>query len=580
LTVVYKQFRAETKVDAAGVITATLSTEAEDRDGDVIRASGWQLDHFLKHPVLMANHDYSIRSQIGEWKNVRVEGGALLGEPNFYEGKGNEDADWAAELCRRGRAAFSVGFVPVESTPRKGHAGNEFTKQELLEISVVAVPSNREALQLALKSARPGPVREIAAELLAEQDEPAHKDAGQPCAVAGCAGTCSAQLGVCAGHLRSVADLEAEQKDADRPEAGALRVLRGWTRRQVKAGRTLSGANMTHVHEILDAAHALHDAGDCRDADCPYNTDADEPEQAKGARRKYFTAPEGSAEDLIADLNSLIRDRFAQPGCPSYDPYSLACPVDVCATYIDGLEAGASGYCIAEAPSADGDPCYYRCPYTIGDDLEPVLGDCEPVELTFTTTAKYVTRATGEGSGAAGGVTVAEDGTHAAFSGTHTHSHAAFGSQGGDQSHAHQHSHDGDADHDHSHSEAAEKTAKKPLSTAAINDLPDSAFALILPGGKKDSDGKTTPRDLRVLPHHKADGSLDLPHLKSLLTEKNALARVSQADLTDEQRAEAEKHLEAHAKDAGIGEAADGGKAFDAEAFAALIEAALAEAAA
>ncbi|MEM3875398.1 MAG: hypothetical protein QXU45_09745 [Candidatus Bathyarchaeia archaeon] len=82
--------------------------------------------------------------------------------------------------------------------------------------------------------------------------------------------------------------------------------------------------------------------------------------------------------------------------------------------------------------------------------------------------------------------------------------------------------------------------------TAYINDLPDSAFAVISKGGTKDEQGKTVPRTLRHLPHHKADGSLDLPHLR------NALARLSQTDLTPEERAEAKRHLCAHAKEAGI----------------------------
>lgn len=40
------------------------------------------------------------------------------------------------------------------------------------------------------------------------------------------------------------------------------------------------------------------------------------------------------------------------------------------------------------------------------------------------------------------------------------------------------------------------------LSTAAINDLPDSAFAYIEPGGTKDPSGKTTPRSKRHFPVH------------------------------------------------------------------------------
>lgn len=50
--------------------------------------------------------------------------------------------------------------------------------------------------------------------------------------------------------------------------------------------------------------------------------------------------------------------------------------------------------------------------------------------------------------------------------------------------------------------EAPADVAKAQMSTADINDLPDSAFAHIEPGGKKDAEGKTTPRDLRHYPVH------------------------------------------------------------------------------
>jgi HK97 family phage major capsid protein/HK97 family phage prohead protease len=40
---------------------------------------------------------------------------------------------------------------------------------------------------------------------------------------------------------------------------------------------------------------------------------------------------------------------------------------------------------------------------------------------------------------------------HAPVTGRHTHSHSAFGSQGGDATHTHPHEHDGDAAHSHSH---------------------------------------------------------------------------------------------------------------------------------
>ena len=65
--------------------------------------------------------------------------------------------------------------------------------------------------------------------------------------------------------------------------------------------------------------------------------------------------------------------------------------------------------------------------------------------------------------------------------------------------------------------------AKAEWSRAFVNDLPDSAFLYIEPGGRKDEDGKTVPRSLRHFPVRDDQGELDLPHLR------NAIARIPQA---------------------------------------------------
>jgi HK97 family phage prohead protease len=59
------------------------------------------------------------------------------------------------------------------------------------------------------------------------------------------------------------------------------------------------------------------------------------------------------------------------------------------------------------------------------------------------------------------------------------------------------------------------------MTAASINDLSDSDFAYIEPGGTKDSSGKTTPRSLRHFPIH------DAAHVR------NALARMSQSPFGD-----------------------------------------------
>lgn len=50
----------------------------------------------------------------------------------------------------------------------------------------------------------------------------------------------------------------------------------------------------------------------------------------------------------------------------------------------------------------------------------------------------------------------------------------------------------------------AASVRKADMSTADVNNLPDSAFAHIEPGGSKDSEGKTTPRSKRHYPVHDA----------------------------------------------------------------------------
>ena len=97
--------------------------------------------------------------------------------------------------------------------------------------------------------------------------------------------------------------------------------------------------------------------------------------------------------------------------------------------------------------------------------------------------------------------------------------------------------------------ESVKRGFEKVWSRRYIDDLPDEAFAVILPGGEKDEEGKTKPRSLRKLPHHtkevkdpSEDETVDIPHLR------NALARLPQTKLPQKYREQAQKHLEKHAK--------------------------------
>ncbi len=153
---IYKTFRPEVKSvdEKEGLIDMLIpmSTASIDRDGESIDPLGWKksLPNFRKRPVLLSSHNYGdLRKQIGEFKTIKITEDGLMAKPKYYINEGNEEADWAFKLASKGMAAFSVGFIPRAWTDGDGEKEprRTYTEQELLEISHVVVPSNRDAIQ-------------------------------------------------------------------------------------------------------------------------------------------------------------------------------------------------------------------------------------------------------------------------------------------------------------------------------------------------------------------------------------------------------------------------------------------------
>lgn len=149
---------AETKaLDKQGRVHAVVSNETKDRDGDIIRAKGWKLANFKANPVLLSSHDYhSLQNVIGEWESMSVKGTDLVGVARYFVGDDdplNPEAQAAHAIASRGKAVFSVGFIPdmkkaTQLDSENPWGGFEFNGQELLEVSQVSVPSNPEARQI------------------------------------------------------------------------------------------------------------------------------------------------------------------------------------------------------------------------------------------------------------------------------------------------------------------------------------------------------------------------------------------------------------------------------------------------
>jgi len=160
----FQTFICDSKaVDAEnGIYDLMPSTESEDRDGDILLALGARLDNFRKNPVVLYAHRYSDLPVAKCLSIEALHGKGLKARIQFPEAGVSEQADVVHALWRGGFLnAASVGFLPFTWSDRpKGddapqgvsrHNGRIYTDWELLEFSIVPVPSNQDALRLAIK---------------------------------------------------------------------------------------------------------------------------------------------------------------------------------------------------------------------------------------------------------------------------------------------------------------------------------------------------------------------------------------------------------------------------------------------
>lgn len=125
---------------------AIASTGSLDRHGDIIEPGGWKLDAYRKNPVVCWAHDYAL-SPIARATHIAVEGQRLMLEAEFPPIGTSARSDEVATLIECGLlGAVSVGLVPLEAEMRRDGFGWRIIEQELVEVSVVPVPANAEAL--------------------------------------------------------------------------------------------------------------------------------------------------------------------------------------------------------------------------------------------------------------------------------------------------------------------------------------------------------------------------------------------------------------------------------------------------
>lgn len=141
-----------TAVEGARIIRFVASNENVDRYGDIVRASGWDLNNYRANPVVLFSHQ-SRSLPIGKAVDIKVSGTELVADAEFMTADLSPEADTIYRMVKAGFLnAVSVGFKPTKKPNRILDANNEWTGgyefvgQDLFEFSVVPIPALPSAL--------------------------------------------------------------------------------------------------------------------------------------------------------------------------------------------------------------------------------------------------------------------------------------------------------------------------------------------------------------------------------------------------------------------------------------------------
>lgn len=148
-----------------GAIAYVVTTDEEDRDGDIVLPMGAQLANYSRNPIVFFGHqEWEIPIGVCRSPDGRI---TVYPEENrmidvIYFDRDDPDADFIYQKCQRKILnATSIAFVPIEAERRSdfrkarthGDHGDQipgwlFRRWDKTEVSIVGVPSNPSAVGL------------------------------------------------------------------------------------------------------------------------------------------------------------------------------------------------------------------------------------------------------------------------------------------------------------------------------------------------------------------------------------------------------------------------------------------------
>lgn len=132
-----------------------INTASVDRDRDRVFPRGANVENYLNNPVVMFGHNYrDFWSTIGKTNKLDISDDAIDADFTLRPAANEHDPQnvilllWNGEWIR----TASIGFIPDAKAAKQNDLGGfDFMAWELLEWSVVPIPSNQDALRLAVK---------------------------------------------------------------------------------------------------------------------------------------------------------------------------------------------------------------------------------------------------------------------------------------------------------------------------------------------------------------------------------------------------------------------------------------------
>jgi len=144
--------------EGENAIISYITTSTVDRDGEIVDPKGAILSDYSKNRVVLWCHDYTSRNlPLGRNQWIKTDDKGLIAKTEYYV-----KDDFANKVYNYRKDGFplaqSIGFIPLKwvdfddekSIKENGGARRKYTKWLLLEYSDVPVPSNPDAVAMAI----------------------------------------------------------------------------------------------------------------------------------------------------------------------------------------------------------------------------------------------------------------------------------------------------------------------------------------------------------------------------------------------------------------------------------------------